>query len=116
MAWYVTVLAAVMGLCAAAYGVGLLRDALAPRQTLPALVEKRYRERFPLTIGLARRDRQEYHLCLKDPDGRITDFRVGESLYALCPAGTAGTLTRRGRRLLRFEPAAAPANDCEQGE
>ena len=105
MAWYITVFAAVLGLCAVIYAVGFLRDCLAPKRTQSAVVEKRYKETFPLTVGLSRRDRQELHLAFRTEEGQILNFKVGEELYNRSPAGTTGTLSHQGTRLLGFEPS-----------
>lgn len=106
MGWFFAGFFGFIALCAILYLVARLKDSLAPKIECEAVVEKRYTENFPLTMGFVKRDRQEKYLTFQLEDGNILDFPVSDDLYKLCPAGTKGVLIYRGKRLMRFDVTA----------
>lgn len=113
MKWFFAVFFGGVALCAALYLASLLKDRLTPKTECDAVVEKRYTEKFPMTMGFVKRDRQERHLAFRTEGGEIVDLAAEESLYKLCPAGTKGRLVRQGQRLIRFDVTAFPGGDME---
>ena len=111
MSWFFPVFFGVLVLCAVIYAVLLVKDRLAPKNECEAMVEKRYSENFPMTMGFVKRDRQEKHLVFRPEGGEALDLTVSEDLYKLCPAGTKGILIYQGKRLLRFDVTALPESE-----
>ena len=112
MNWFFPLFFGVLALCAVIYLLLLLKDRLSPKAECEAVVEKRYTEKFPLTMGFARRDRQERHLTFRPESGAPMDFTVPEDIYRLCPMGTKGILHYQGQRFLRFD-VTEPAHNEE---
>ena len=109
MSWFFGVFFGAIALCVLVWLVQTLRDRLAPKTECDAVVEKRYTENFPMTMGFVKRDRKELHLVFVPEEGGDTlDFVVSEDLYKLCPAGTKGRLHHQGKRLVRFDVTAFP--------
>lgn len=111
MGWFFAIFFGVIALCAILYIGARLKDGLAPRTECEAVVEKRYTENFPLTMGFVKRDRAEKHLVFRPDNGSALDFTVSDDLYKLCPAGTKGYLIYRGKRLIHFDATAFPGNE-----
>ena len=111
MTWFFPVFFGVLALCAAIYLALFLKDRLAPRAECDAVVEKRYTETYPMTMGFVKRDRRERHLTFRTETGEPMDFTVSEDVYKLCPMGTKGRLYYQGRRLLRFVAKELPNNE-----
>ena len=108
MNWFFPVFFGVVALCAVLWFGLALRDRLAPKTECDAVVEKRYSEIFPMTMGFVKRDRKELHLVFMTEGGDALDLIVSEDLYKLCPAETKGRLQHQGRRLVRFDVTAFP--------
>ena len=108
MSWFFPAFFGVLALCAALYLILFVIDRLAPRAECDAVVEKRYTETFPMTMGFVKRDRQEKRLTFRTEDGKRLDFAASEDVYKLCPSGTKGHLYYQGRRLVRFDAAELP--------
>lgn len=108
MNWFFPVFFGVVALCAVLWFALTLRDRLAPKTECDAVVEKRYSENFPMTMGFVKRDRKELHLVFMTEGGDALDLIVSEELYRLCPAGTKGRLHHQGKRLVRFDVTAFP--------
>ena len=108
MSWFFPAFFGIIALCVLIWVSALLRDRLAPKTECDAVVEKRYTENFPMTMGFVKRDRKELHLVFVPEDGDALDLVVSEDLYKLCPAGTKGRLHHQGGRLLRFDVTAFP--------
>ena len=108
MNWFFSVFFGVVALCAVLWFGLTLRDRLAPKTECNAVVEKRYSEIFPVTMGFVKRDRKELHLVFLPENGDALDLVVSEDLYKLCPAGTKGRLHHQGGRLMRFDVTAFP--------
>lgn len=109
MSWFFPVFFGVIALCAVLWFGLTLRDRLAPKTECDAVVEMRYSEIFPMTMGFVKRDRKELHLVfVPEGGGDPLDFLVSEDLYKLCPAGTKGQLHHQGKRLVRFDVTAFP--------
>lgn len=109
MSWFFSAFFGVIALCAALWLGAVLRDRLAPKTECDAVVERRYAENFPMTMGFVKRDRKERHLVfVLEEGGDALDLVVGEDLYKLCPAGTKGRLHHQGKRLVRFDVTAFP--------
>ena len=108
MSWFFPAFFGIIALCVLIWVSALLRDRLAPKTECDAVVEKRYTENFPMTMGFVKRDRKELHLVFIPEDGDALDLIVSEDLYKLCPAGTKGRLHHQGMRLLRFDVTAFP--------
>lgn len=111
MAWFLIAFFGIIALCALAYLAMRAKDLLSPETECEAVVEKRYTENFPMTMGFVKRDRKELHLAFRLESGELLDAQVGDALYKQCPAGTRGRLAHRGRRLVRFDVTAAPQNE-----
>lgn len=111
MGWFFAVFFGVILLCLILYLGSRLKDSLAPRNECEAVVEKRYTENFPLTMGFVKRDRQEKRLVFKPENGGPLDFPVSDDLYKLCPKGTKGVLIYQGKRLVRFDVTALPGSE-----
>ena len=108
MGWFFPAFFGIIALCVLIWGSALLRDRLAPKTECDAVVEKRYTENFPMTMGFVKRDRKELHLVFLPENGDALDLVVSEDLYKLCPVGTKGRLHHQGRRLVRFDVTAFP--------
>ena len=108
MTWFFSLFFGVIALCALLWLGLALRDRLAPKTECGAVVEKRYAESFPMTMGFVKRDRKELHLVFITEGGDALDLIVSEGLYKLCPAGTKGRLVRQGNRLLHFDVTTFP--------
>ena len=108
MAWYVSVFLAVVALCAVIYAALGLRSLFAKPRSTEAMVFRRYREEFPMTVGFVRRSRKERYLEFITEEGRKLTLAAGEELYEQCPAGTKGTLIWQGNILVSFEPRNVP--------
>ena len=108
MGWFFPAFFGVIALCAVLWFGLMLRDRLAPKTECDAVVEKRYSEIFPMTMGFVKRDRKELHLVFMTEGGDALDLVVSENLYKLCPVGTKGRLHHQGKRLVRFDVTAFP--------
>ena len=109
MSWFFPAFFGIIALCVLIWVSALLRDCLAPKTECDAVVEKRYTEHFPMTMGFVKRDRKELHLVfVPEEGGDALDLIVSEDLYKLCPAGTKGRLHHQGKRLVRFDVTAFP--------
>ena len=109
MSWFFPAFFGIIALCVLIWVSALLRDRLAPKTECGAVVEKRYTEHFPMTMGFVKRDRKELHLVfVPEEGGDALDLIVSEDLYKLCPAGTKGRLHHQGKRLVRFDVTAFP--------
>lgn len=108
MNWFFSMFFGVVALGAVLWFGLTLRDRLAPKTECDAVVEKRYSENFPMTMGFVKRDRKELHLVFMTEGGDALDLIVSEDLYKLCSAGTKGRLHHQGRRLVRFDVTAFP--------
>ena len=109
MGWFFPAFFGIIALCVLIWVSALLRDRLAPKTECDAVVEKRYTEHFPMTMGFVKRDRKELHLVfVPEEGGDALDLIVSEDLYKLCPAGTKGRLHHQGKRLVRFDVTAFP--------
>ena len=108
MSWFFPAFFGIIALCVLIWVSALLRDRLAPKTECDAVVEKRYTENFPMTMGFVKRDRKELHLVFLPENGDALDLVVSEDLYKLCPVGTKGRLHHQGRRLVRFDVTAFP--------
>ena len=103
MAWYVTLFWVVIGLCALLYVMDLARGLFAREQSSRATVEKRYREEFPYTVGLHKKNRLEHYLVFQTAEGKSLKLSAREELYSRCPKGTSGILRWRGSVLVDFQ-------------
>lgn len=109
MSWFFLAFFGIIALCVVIWLGAVLRERMALRTECDAVVEKRYAENFPMTMGFVKRDRKEMHLVfVPEEGGDPLDFLVSEDLYKLCPAGTKGRLVRQGNRLLHFDVTAFP--------
>ena len=74
MGWFFPAFFGVIALCAVLWFGLMLRDRLAPKTECDAVVEKRYSEIFPMTMGFVKRDRKELHLVFMTEGGDALDL------------------------------------------
>lgn len=112
MVWFIRIFVDIIALSVIIWLVLQVKNLFASKHSSDAVVQKRYFQEFPLTIGSSRHTKKEYHLTFFLPEENKTmDFQVRNALYVCCPKGTEGILTYRGTLMLDFVGRGAAAGE-----
>lgn len=105
MEWFFRIFFGMIVLCLAIYAGMACKDLLSPERSGHAVVRARRKKLFPMTVGLARKDRFEYEVEFFMPKGQtVKTLMVTEKDYQVCEVGCTGELSWQGNRFIRFVP------------